>query len=396
MNRSPNVPQAGGGEAPKAASAKTVFSLPEAIAAKLHDAQRLAAFELAAAESREAKALLLHEQAEYEERVRGDEPVAARGYLAAFNARPMFRPPLDALIRLYARRRSAANISKLYDALVKAGATPVDRAESLTLRAELLEDRLQDPKGAAELFEAAVAADPTYRLAWLDLYRASLHGEDRAGRVRALTHLAALTQDEERRSLVLLELASEHVRAGAESIDEASRRIREAASLSQGRWRALTELERLGEAYDRPRDLVDALEGRADLAEQVVRGDRAAGASGAFSATRIDSRDEARALAADLRVRAAWTRLLVLHDADGARATMQRAIDAEPDDPRYRFLSMLVADQSGDIGAASQHAQWLLARDFGDPSLRASLHRLPTDSMPTVRSIATGKNERAM
>ncbi len=28
-------------------------------------------------------------------------------------------PPLDALIRLYARRRSAANISKLYDALVK-------------------------------------------------------------------------------------------------------------------------------------------------------------------------------------------------------------------------------------------------------------------------------------
>lgn len=372
MNRTPNAPQPGGAEAPTP-NAKTAFALPEAIAAQLREAQRLAAYELNAAESREARALLLHEQAEHEERVKGDEPVAARAYLAAFNARPTFRPPLDALIRLYARRRSASNISKLYDALAKAAPTPLDRAESLTLRAELLEDRLNDPKGAAELFEGAVAADPSYRVAWLDLYRASLHDNDRDGRVRALVRLAGLTHDDEWRSLLLLELAGEHVRGGAEHLDEAAACIREAATLSLGRWRALVELERLGETHDRPKDLVDALEGRADLAEQMGRGDGAAGASGAFSVTRIDSRDEARACAADLRVRAAWTRLGALRDPEGARATMQRAIDAEPDDARYRFLAMLLADQSGDIGAASQHAQWLLARDYGDPSLRASL-----------------------
>jgi hypothetical protein len=373
MNRIPTAQQPGAPEA-QAAAPKAAFALPDDLVANLQTSQRLLAFEAAAVEARDVKALLQHEQAEHEERVRGDEPVAARAYLAAFNARPAFRPPLDALIRLYARRRSAANISKLYDALVKAAQSPRERAESLTVRAELLEDRLADPAGARDLYESAVGADPEYRVAWLDLYRASLRGDEGAERVRALARLAALTRDDEWRSLLLLDLAAEHARGAARAdLDEASRCIREAAGLSQGRWRALVALERLGELHDRHGDLVDALEGRAHLADQIARGDREAGASGAFSITRLRSQDDARACAADLRVRAAWVRLTAMRDPEGARASMQRAIDAEPDDARYRFLAMLLADQSGDISAASQHAQWLLSRDYGDAPLRASL-----------------------
>ena len=115
MNRTPTAQQPGASEA-QAAAPKAAFALPDDLVANLQTSQRLLAFEAAAVEARDVKALLQHEQAEHEERVRGDEPVAARAYLAAFNARPAFRPPLDALIRLYARRRSAANISKLYDA----------------------------------------------------------------------------------------------------------------------------------------------------------------------------------------------------------------------------------------------------------------------------------------
>ena len=372
MNRTPNATPASAATAP-AASSKTAFALPDDLAAQIHEAQRLVVSELQAAEARDMRALLQHEQAEYEERVRGDEPVAARAYLAAFNARPAFRPPLDALIRLYARRRSAANLSKLYDALFKAAHSPGERAESLTLRAELFEDRLDDAKGAAELYEQAVGADPEYRVAWLDLYRTALRNGDRAQRVRALTRLADLTRDDEWRSLLLLELAAEHAAAGSEHLDEAARCIREAAATGAGRWRAYAELERFGEVHDRPADVVDALEGRAELAERYGRGEREAGTSGAFSIQRLRSLEEARSSAAELRARAAWMRLTALRDPDGARATMQRALDAEPDDARYRFLAMMLADHAGDVAAASAHAQWLLGREYGDASVRASL-----------------------
>src|SRR5262249_14173767 len=49
--------------------------------------------ELAAQEDKSVQALLLHECAVAAER-RGEEPAAARDYLASFNADPQFREPL--------------------------------------------------------------------------------------------------------------------------------------------------------------------------------------------------------------------------------------------------------------------------------------------------------------
>jgi len=356
------------------AASRTPFHYPDDVLARLSERARTVEAEAPATDGRELKALLLHEAAEHDERVRGDEPSAARGYLAAFNARSSFRPPLDALIRLYARRRSTSNLGKLFDALVKGATTPRERAEALCLRGELLEDRLDDPGGALEAYEMAVGADPEYRVAWLNLQRAALRIGDHNLLVRTLLRLAELTSDATRRSLLLLELAHEHARVGTpEALDEAARCIREASKTGQGRWRALLELERFGEANDRPGDVIEALEGRAALAEEQSRGARHAGGSGAFPMARVRSESEARVCAAELHVRAAWLRRSAL-DPDGARAAVQRAVDLLPDDPRYRFLAMILADQTGDIAAASGHAAALLARDYGAPALRASLH----------------------
>ena len=55
---------------------------------------------------------LLAEVGESEERF-GNEAGAARDYLAAFNARPEFREPLEALLRVLDRRRSLKNLQKL-------------------------------------------------------------------------------------------------------------------------------------------------------------------------------------------------------------------------------------------------------------------------------------------
>jgi hypothetical protein len=143
------------------AAPRTPFQYPDDVLARFTERAKAVEAEAAATETRDLTALLLHESAEHDERVRGDEPAAARGYLAAFNARAAFRPPLDALIRLYARRRSTSNLVKLFDALAKGAATPRERAEALCLRGELLEDRLDDPEGALEAYENAVGAAQT-------------------------------------------------------------------------------------------------------------------------------------------------------------------------------------------------------------------------------------------
>src|SRR5438876_11544473 len=62
-----------------------------------------------------SKALLLHELGVLGDRG-GDDMSAARDYLAAFNADPQFREPLEGLVRLLQRRKSAKNLGKLLEA----------------------------------------------------------------------------------------------------------------------------------------------------------------------------------------------------------------------------------------------------------------------------------------
>src|ERR1700722_11777171 len=68
--------------------------------------------ELAGTTDKGRQARLLSEIGEIEERA-GDEPGAARDYLAAFNAEPAFREPLEGLVRLLERRRSFRNLGKV-------------------------------------------------------------------------------------------------------------------------------------------------------------------------------------------------------------------------------------------------------------------------------------------
>ena len=89
--------------------------------------------EVDATSDRARKARLLDEAGEIQERG-GDEPGAARDYLAAYNADTSFREPLEGLVRLLERRRSLANLGKLVEALVAAAVTPEERARALTER----------------------------------------------------------------------------------------------------------------------------------------------------------------------------------------------------------------------------------------------------------------------
>ena len=317
----PSAPSASEPSQRAPAPSRSLFPLPDSLVSRMQEIAHVLADELGVAETRELKAMLQHEVAEVDERVRGDEPAAARGYLTAFNTRPSFRAPLDALIRLYTRRKSTANLTKLYETLVKAAPTPRDRGDALVLRGELYEDALGDAAQAKQSYESAVAVDPNHRVAWINLERLALRSGDATGALRALERLADLTRDPARRSRLLIELAAEQATVGTPgALEESARRLHEAAALPLGRWRALLELERFGEQHGRPEDVIFALESRAALAQEVAEGEAFQGGSGAFSVSRLLDVEQASVDAAELWTRAARMRFAALADAGGAAA----------------------------------------------------------------------------
>src|SRR5580704_8485601 len=107
--------------------------------------------EMSASTDKARQAKLLSEIGDLEERG-GDEPAAARDYLASYNADPTFREPLEGLVRLLEKRRSLKNLGKLVDALARAAATPEEKVRGLLMRAAYQTDV------AGEVADAKVAA----------------------------------------------------------------------------------------------------------------------------------------------------------------------------------------------------------------------------------------------
>ncbi len=113
--------------------------------------------EISATQDKARQARLLGEAGEIAEG-EGDEPTAARDYLAAFNADPTFREPLEALVRLLERRRSLKNLGRVIDALVRGAQTPSEKARALVMRAAYAEDVQGDVEVAKGSALEALAA----------------------------------------------------------------------------------------------------------------------------------------------------------------------------------------------------------------------------------------------
>ena len=159
------------------------------------------------------QARLLGEAGEVAER-EGDEPAAARDYLAAFNADPTFREPLEALVRLLERRRSLKNLGRVIDALVRAAITPSEKARALVMRAAYAEDVQGDVEvakgsvqealqagleGESPAIEAAIAA--------LTMEMIAARLDDAALREEALLERVKHTTDGTWRALLRMDLA---------------------------------------------------------------------------------------------------------------------------------------------------------------------------------------------
>lgn len=246
--------------------------------------------EVDATTDRARKARLLNEAGEIQE-LGGDEPGAARDYLAAYNADTSFREPLEGLVRLLERRRSLANLGKLVEALVAAASTPEERARALTERATFIEDVQKDLEGARgaarEATETgAVASD--LGAAWLTLELVAAKLGDAAQREEALAGRAELAVDPTWRGLLLVDVAA--LAASAGEIDRALDVAARARDENEGAaWAATTTIERItraepglpgtDDARRRARIHAEALEARAEMIHAAMsdaaRGDAA-------------------------------------------------------------------------------------------------------------------------
>ena len=337
--------------------------------------------EVDATTERTRKARLLNEAGEIQERG-GDEPGAARDYLAAYNADTSFREPLEGLVRLLERRRSLANLGKLVEALVAAAVTPEERARALTERAIFSEDVQKDLEGARgaarEATETgAVASD--LGAAWLTLELVASKLGDAALREEALAGRAELAIDPTWRGLLLVDVAA--LAAASGEVDKAIETATKARDIGAGAtWAATGAIERItraepglsgtDDARARARIHAEALEARAEMVseslETPARGD----------ALGVPRHARTLAHATDLLLRAADARR-VSSELGRAAQALDRALDmlgnARPRREDEPTAGGAPADVASAIERLVLNARLRLAESVGDTALAADL-----------------------
>ncbi|MEA2746300.1 MAG: hypothetical protein QOI41_443 [Myxococcales bacterium] len=337
--------------------------------------------EVDATSDRPRKARLLDEAGEIQERG-GDEPGAARDYLAAYNADTSFREPLEGLVRLLERRRSLANLGKLVEALVAAASTPEERARALTERALFFEDvqkDLEGARGAAREATETGAGASDLGAAWLTLELVTAKLGDAAQREEALAGRAELATDPTWRGLLLVDVAG--LAAASGDIDRALDIAAKARDEGHGAtWAATVALERItraepglpgsDDARKRARIHAEALEARAEMIREAL-GDASRG-------DQVGVPRHARTIenATDLLLRAAEARR-VSSELGRAAQALDRALAMLADARPRREDEPTAGGTHNEVAAAIErvvlNARLRLAETMGDTALAADL-----------------------
>ncbi|MGO9713499.1 MAG: hypothetical protein ACLQBL_31885 [Polyangiaceae bacterium] len=346
--------------------------------------------EASGADDKTRKARLLYEIGEIEERS-GDEPAAARDYLAAFNADSQFREPVEGLLRLLERRRSLRNLGKLVEALGRGAESPDELVRAKTLRAYFLEDVGGDAeaakRAAVEATEVTGAPPPEMAMAWLTLELIGARVGDTSARLHALSKRPELARDPTWRSLLRIDAAK--LEAAAGDVDAALETLRAARAEGAGAtFTAAVAAERLARraarsdssaspttqdagsegAQKRTRAYAEALEVQAALINEAMTSPARGDALG------VPRWARSPVTMVDAWLRAAEARSLASDD-DAAAALLDRARDAltrfEGDSARPALVAALIdarirmAERTGDTGLAAQLAEERFA-SFGD------------------------------
>ncbi len=310
---------------------------------------------------RQLQALLLHELGALEEAL-GEEPTAARDYLAAFNADPQFREPLEALVRILTRRKSIKNLGKLLDALTRAAATPEERARAFWERAAYLQDHEQNLSAAKEALEEAALSNPEDATPWLELELIAAKEGDIAGRMRAIEARAELATDATWKGLLFIELAD--LASAAENVERAYELLDAAAALEgRARFRSQLALEAIARREEDLGALARALEGQAELIADALDDEASGEANGV---PRYMRKPE---YAADAWLRAA--ELTQRTGTGGFASLLERAAERLPQSALLGRARIAALEAAGEAEAAAGLAKQEIARGASGPGAAA-------------------------
>ena len=309
--------------------------------------------EHAAQQDRGIQALLLHECGALEE-TRGEEPVAAREYLAAFNADPQFREPLEALVRILTRRKSLKSLGKLLDALTRAASSPEERVRAHWEKAAYHQDFDKNFAAAKESLEEAISANPEDAASWLELELLSVREGDAESRMRAVEARAELSSDPTWKALLLIDLAGMQAQAG--SAERAYDLLGTAAAIEgKARFRTQVALEAIAQKDDNLEALSRALEGQADLLVEAIE-----------DADRGDETGVPRYMRKPEFAADAWLRLgdvkRRMGDTGGWSSCLQRAAELFPDSATIARARISALESIGEVDTAAELAKQELRR----------------------------------
>ncbi len=318
--------------------------------------------EIAATPDKATQAALLHELGVLHES-RGEEPLAARDYLAAFNADAEFREPLEALVRILSRRRSFKNLAKLLDAMAKAAPTAEERARALRDLALVALEQDKNTEEARQRLEEAVAENPDEMAAWLEIEILAAQAGDTAGVMRAVEARLPLVTDGTYKALLYIQLAEHAAKLGQSS---RAYEYLDAAAALEGRARFQTRLvlERVAQGAADLDALARALEGQAELVAEVLddpdRGEEIG----------VPRYMRTAAFAAEACMRAAEIKKR-LGDLDGAAALLALASRRLPGSSVIGRARLGILEVQGDLEASAQVAREELARVAPGPHAAA-------------------------
>jgi tetratricopeptide (TPR) repeat protein/Tfp pilus assembly protein PilF len=334
-----------------------------------------------ASNDRTVKATLLFEAGHINEVILQSPAQAVQDYLAAYNADNRSRLPLHALVRMFERRRSYKNLSRLYDAEVRSARSPAERGTALTSQALLSKVAGEDKLVQARLeqaLEQEPKADPALLLEW---NRRAAGDQD--GALHALAKRAESSDDPTHRGALLIELAALREQRG--EISGALEALRAAALAPEVHEEAYAiALGRFARQHGFTEELVEASERRATrLGEELKE--------------RVKDLESDPLLLQRLRSRAvahwyeaARLRSTALSDPLGALRSIEGAIQHAPHDLLFRYLRMLTYDLLEDREKAAEEARSLLAAGLeGEQAaalhFRLAEHALVTGDAETAR-----------
>jgi len=378
--------------------------------------------ELAAVADSARQARLLADIAEAEERA-GDRAAALRDYLAAHQADPAFREPLEKLSRLGDNDPNFSGLGDVLDALVESAVTADERVRALLTRGLYQADRLGDVAAAmASVREATTVDEATLAeraSAYLALELLAGRSGDTAARELALAERESTAVEPTWRALLLIDRA--RMAAAKGEVDAALALLGKAKGQnSRATWTALVLEEEMlrdhpgiqgtAEASARteqralaldamatlvrtaaadaawgdalgvphwvrePGRAVDLWLGAADAQRELGRLDAAVTALASAQTLVETMAGPERALAETLVVHARIRTADLMDDRPLAAKLAQQALALETDGPNAAALALRVAEQSaasGDVSGGLSALEQALRRDPGCLPARA-------------------------